>query len=307
MPSIVLVSGYICSLKSYISAALAKELGMTRLETKQLGSISTEEDKSHRYEKLAHLLRTELPKGKNIVLDGTFGKREYRQRVYDIAEQSGVEDMVVVSCSCYDKREVRRRIRERETRVKTDDVCLQEWLNQSYDNLNGDRFKQRCPSIIAVDTGEYEISSLILVSDFSHLVKDKLETIVEKLRKYFVPGYRKEAETFAKFLGDPVLFWDEPIPVEATVREFVNARRKYVLPDDASFACLSMDEIRGKGRNHYYGRYSFAEEDIDFVDFGTLGPGARKTRIFSKWANLKSMDGEPIDAVSIRFTPDPNW
>lgn len=302
------MSGYICNLKSNISTALAEQLGMIRLETKQLGLISTAEDKSHRYEKLTNLLRSELTKERDIILDGTFGKREYRQPVYAIAEQTRVEDIVIVSCSCYDKEEIWRRIRERGNEVKNDDLCVQEWLNGSHDDLVREVVEGGY-SYIAIDTGEYLIYPLKLISDFSHLVKDRLSIIVEQLRKYFVPSYRKSAEAFADFLGNPCLFWDELIPVEVAVREFVDARKKYKLPEDASFACLSVDEIKGKGRNHYYGRYHFENGDINFFDFGfswTDG-GGRRTGVLSKWANLESMDGGSIDAISISFTPDPNW
>ena len=178
--NIVMMHGYICSLKTVISSALAKELGTARLETKQLGPIDDNYGKFQRYTLFVKLAKTCAEAGRDVILDGTFGDDKHRQEIYQIGEQLGVEDIVVIYCFCNDEKEIWRRIHERK---EADKVCISEWLNQTHTVLSNDKYDGSSPSIIQVDTGKYEMKIESGKTHFSQRIGEKLEKIIKKLSK----------------------------------------------------------------------------------------------------------------------------
>ena len=122
--NIIMMHGYTCSLKTTISKALAENMGLDRLETKQFGKIVSQEGKSVRYQLFAAYTQKYVDRGRSIILDGTFGKKEYRDQIYRIAHTANLEDVVVIHCYCDDETEVIRRIDER---GKNESNC--DWLS----------------------------------------------------------------------------------------------------------------------------------------------------------------------------------
>ena len=109
-PIITMMHGYTCSLKTTISKSLASKAGFHRIETKQFGAITSEDQKLQRYEQLAGAAETVLGTGRSVILDGTFPKFECRNHIYKLAEKCGIRRVTIVHCVCEDEEEVMRRL-----------------------------------------------------------------------------------------------------------------------------------------------------------------------------------------------------
>ena len=118
---LVLVCGLPGTGKSTLAHKLAKRTNATLLRTdsvrKELFDESryTEDEKEIVYRTIFLMTRYLLP-WQNVVIDGTFYKREIRHRVYELARQRGNE-MRVVECTC-PEHVIKRRMERRGTRVR---------------------------------------------------------------------------------------------------------------------------------------------------------------------------------------------
>lgn len=149
--TITMMHGYTCSLKTTISKAIASMYGLSRIETKQFGAITSEYEKLRRYEELAGAAETVLGAGMSVVLDGTFSKYECRNRIYRLAERTGIQVINIIHCECYDEEEVLRRLWARK---KNEGICYEEWLNRAHDGLETDKARFEGLRIIKDDTSD---------------------------------------------------------------------------------------------------------------------------------------------------------
>ena len=178
--NLVLMHGYICSLKTTISHELAKDMGMARLETKQLGPIGDQYDKAGRYALLTELAEVCVKNGVDVILDGTFGEFECRKEIYKMAESLEVEDIVIIHCYCDDESKVWDRMHDRKEK---DTVCVLEWINQTHIGLGIDKYDDTPPSIINVDTNKYIAKVEYDRTIFCRKIGEKLEKIIKRLSK----------------------------------------------------------------------------------------------------------------------------
>jgi adenylate kinase family enzyme len=172
--------GYICSLKSTVAKKLAEKMGIPKLETKQLGAISSEMDKIWRYRLLATIVKNYARGDADFILDGTFGKKPFREAIYQLGDEANLGDIVVVRCVCEDDHEVWKRIKGRK---ENEDVCILEWANRKHDAIECDRYKGAMPSLIEVDTKNFVVRPLNTRSDFSRKVAETLTEIVGSFKK----------------------------------------------------------------------------------------------------------------------------
>jgi len=179
--TIVMMHGYLCSLKTTISTALTQRLRIQRIETKELGHIKTRKEKGARYQLVAKLAEERIKGGGSIILDGTFGKRQFRNQVYEIAQRTLAKDVLIIRCLCDNKEEVRRRIGERGI---NESICESEWRNRAHDGLCGDRVYNDAPSIITVDTANYRVEAKNLNTDFSSEVAQNVHEIMGELKHF---------------------------------------------------------------------------------------------------------------------------
>ena len=178
--NIVMMHGYLCSLKTTISTALSQRLCIPRIETKELGEIKSKKQKDFRYHQVAELAQDRINGGGSIILDGTFGKRQFREHVYEIAQRTLAKDVLIIRCHCNNDEEIKRRIGERGV---NEDICVSEWRNRSHDGLSGDRVYKGAPSIITVDTEKYRVEAENLNSDFSCEVAQNVHEIMGELKR----------------------------------------------------------------------------------------------------------------------------
>ena len=178
--NIVMMHGYLCILKTTISTALSQRLCIPRIETKELGEIKSKKQKDFRYHQVAELARDRINGGGSIILDGTFGKRQFREHVYEIAQRTLAKDVLIIRCHCNNDEEIKRRIGERGV---NEDICVSEWRNRSHDGLSGDRVYKGAPSIITVDTEKYRVEAENLNSDFSCEVAQNVHEIMGELKR----------------------------------------------------------------------------------------------------------------------------
>ena len=154
--TIIVMHGYTCTLKTMISKSLASKAGFHRIETKQFGAITSEDQKLRRYEQLAGAAETVLRTGRSVILDGTFSKYECRNHIYRLAEKSGIGRVTIVHCVCEDEEEIMRRLAARR---KNEGICYEEWLNRSHDDLEIDKARFEGLRIIKVDTSDLILNS----------------------------------------------------------------------------------------------------------------------------------------------------
>ena len=178
--SIVMMHGYLCSLKTTISTALSQRLRIPRIETKELGQIKTRKEKGARYQLVAEIAEERINGGGSVILDGTFGKRQFRDHVYEIAQRTVAKDVLIIRCLCDNEEEVRRRICER---AINESICESEWRNRAHDRLFGDRVYNGTPSLITVDTANYRVEAKNLNTDFSCEVAQNVHEIMGKLKR----------------------------------------------------------------------------------------------------------------------------
>ena len=178
--SIVMMHGYLCSLKTTISTALSQRLRIPRIETKELGHIKTRKEKGARYQLVAEIAEERINGGGSVILDGTFGKRQFRDRIYEIAQRTRAKDVLIIRCLCDNEEEVRRRICER---AINESICESEWRNRAHDRLFGDRVYNGTPSLITVDTANYRVEAKNLNTDFSCEVAQNVHEIMGKLKR----------------------------------------------------------------------------------------------------------------------------
>jgi len=178
--NIVMMHGYLCSLKTTISTALSQRLRIPRIETKELGHIKTKKEKGARYQLVAEIAEERINGGGSIILDGTFGKRQFRNHVYEIAQRTQAKDVLIIRCLCDNEEEVRRRISERGI---NESICVSEWRNRAHDGLCGDRVYNGAPSLIAVDTANYRVEAKNLNTDFSCEVAQNVHEIMGELER----------------------------------------------------------------------------------------------------------------------------
>ncbi|MEM5814503.1 MAG: AAA family ATPase [Candidatus Aenigmatarchaeota archaeon] len=178
--NIVMMHGYICSLKSTVAKNLAEKLNIPRLETKQLGAIHSETDKAWRYRLLSAMVKSHVRSDTDMILDGTFGKKPFREAIYRLSEELGLGDVVVVRCVCDDDGEVWKRVKGR---TENDDICILEWVSRKHDAVEFDKYRNAMPSIIEVDTKKFVVRPINMRSDFSRKVADSLAEIVGSMKK----------------------------------------------------------------------------------------------------------------------------
>ena len=179
--SIVMMHGYLCSLKTTISTALSQRFRIPRIETKELGHIKTKKEKGARYQLVAEIAKERINGGGSIILDGTFGKRQFRNHVYEIAQRTRAKDVLIIRCLCDNEEEVKRRICERGI---NESICESEWRNRAHDGLFGDRAYNGTPSLITVDTANYRVEAKNLNTDFSCKVAQNLHEMMSDLKRF---------------------------------------------------------------------------------------------------------------------------
>ena len=179
--NIVMMHGYICSLKTTISTALSQKLCIPRIETKEFGQIKTKKEKGLRYQLVAEIAEERINGGGSVILDGTFGKRQFRDHVYEIAQRTVAKEVLIIRCLCDNEEEVRRRIGERGI---NESICESEWRNRAHDGLCGDRVYSGVPSLIAVDTVNYRVEAKDLNTDFSYEVAQNLHEMMSDLKRF---------------------------------------------------------------------------------------------------------------------------
>lgn len=178
--NIIMMHGYICSLKSTVAKRLAEKMGLPRLETKQLGAIASETDKTWRYRLLSTIVKNYAHGETDFIVDGTFGKKTFREAIYRLGDEASTGDVVVVRCICEDDHEIWKRIKGRK---ENEDVCILEWANRKHDVIECDKYRNAMPSLIEVDTKNFAVRPINARSDFSRKVAESLTEIVNSLKK----------------------------------------------------------------------------------------------------------------------------
>jgi len=161
--------------------SVVTKLRIPRIETKELGHIKTRKEKGARYQLIAKLAEERINGGRSVILDGTFGKRQFRDRIYEIAQRTQAKDVLIIRCLCDNEEEVRRRICER---AINESICESEWRNRAHDGLCGDRVYSGVPSLIAVDTVNYRVEAKNLNTDFSYKVAQNLHEMMSDLKRF---------------------------------------------------------------------------------------------------------------------------
>lgn len=98
----------------------------------------TDEETEMVYDEMLDRSRRTIEGGRNVVCDGTFFKREFRQRAREMADEIGAEiDVVRVRC---DEEVVRERIRQRENGASDADFEVYRIHKDIFEPLDRDHY-----------------------------------------------------------------------------------------------------------------------------------------------------------------------
>lgn len=142
MARLVVVCGPPGTGKTTVARMVADRLGAARLRTdvvrKDLVDDPSydDEETDRTYATLLDRARERLESGDDVVLDGTFRERRFRERARETARDAAAAfTLVRVTC---DEPVVRERIRTREGDASDADVAVREQLREAFEPVEGD-------------------------------------------------------------------------------------------------------------------------------------------------------------------------
>lgn len=148
MSYIIFFSGEVASLKSTLSKEVARELHTSYLATHTYGEViskgrlSSLKKRNQRYERLFKDLDALLLQGKNVVIDGTFIRKNWRRQLYQICANHAPLELICFECKCSDRKVQKARLAKRKTLLNSpdhhchrfEDVLHDKKLSQKFDS-----------------------------------------------------------------------------------------------------------------------------------------------------------------------------
>jgi len=120
LPFLIFMNGYTACLKTYTARRLSNLLRVPLVETNKLGPCTDGsgaldlEARKLRYERAVRLTYDYLHLGMSLVVDGTFGRKIWRQDLYGCCVRAGVRRVLAVRCFCTNEDVIEARIVDRQ-------------------------------------------------------------------------------------------------------------------------------------------------------------------------------------------------
>ena len=134
IPILIVIFGLPGTGKTTFATLLANHLGLKHYNTDIIRSFSgkshqyDEENKALIYDRMLHLTRAELEKGKSVVVDATFYKRNLRKRFKDLAKEFDATVKWIEVCASEDV--VKKRISKKRKYSEADYPVYQKIKSQ---------------------------------------------------------------------------------------------------------------------------------------------------------------------------------
>jgi predicted kinase len=153
---LIIVCGLPGSGKSTLSALLAEKLPAVHLNSDPIRKRMfekpdyTEEEKRKVYAEMRRQAEELLKEGKNVILDATFYRKEYRGMMAGIAEEAGAK-VFLIKCTLSEE-EIRRRLEERKKGESVSDADYEVYrgLKGQFEPIEGACLEVDC----SVDNGK---------------------------------------------------------------------------------------------------------------------------------------------------------
>ena len=116
---LVMMNGYTACLKTYTARRLSSLLHIPLVETNKLGRCTDETGlldlaaRTRRYERAKQIVSDHLAFGSSIIVDGTFGLRDWRYPFYRECVLTETKIVVIVRCVCNDEKIIQVRLDDR--------------------------------------------------------------------------------------------------------------------------------------------------------------------------------------------------
>jgi thymidylate kinase/predicted kinase len=129
-PFVVMLNGHAGCLKTTLSYLLAPGLNAGHVSTSLFGPIVPDRAskvflalRDKRYSLAMTAAAAYLRSGTSVVIDGTFALRRWRERLYQIAEQHGAQELIAITCGCSDIKRLEERFRHRADNADVPDAA----------------------------------------------------------------------------------------------------------------------------------------------------------------------------------------
>ncbi len=183
-----MMNGYTACLKTTTARRLATVLNIPLIETNKFGHCTNEAGlleqsfRERRYEIGFDVASILLNKGIPFIFDGTFSNPDWRKKVYLLAQNKGVDDVIVVKCFCDNRRIINLRLEAKKlnpllpenevTKLDNYDMTKKQFELSPVEEDTMPIGKK--PSIICFDSGKYVIETARSYSQTANIVDDAI-------------------------------------------------------------------------------------------------------------------------------------
>jgi hypothetical protein len=188
---IVLINGHVACLKTTLGYLLAPMLSLGHVTNSVLGAFVSDataptfqELREARYRTATAITRLYLNEGVSVVLDGTFARRAWREAIYQLADEFGVEDLVAITCVCSDPALIEQRFAYRRLASDSPDAAANHWgayLGSigAFEPIEGDTLPRGCCiSRLTFDSGSFALRRDAILTPYAEAVALTIERLI---------------------------------------------------------------------------------------------------------------------------------
>lgn len=189
--NVVMINGHVACLKTTLGYLLAPMLQLGHVTTSVLGDFVSDEAapafdalREARYRAATAITRQFLLEGVPVILDGTFSRRAWRDAIYSLADQFGVEDVVSITCACSDSTIIEQRLAYRRLASDTPDAASNHWgayegSIKNFESIEADRRPAGCKiSRLFFDSASLTLRREVILTQYAESVAVAVERLI---------------------------------------------------------------------------------------------------------------------------------
>jgi len=189
--NLVLINGHVACLKTTLGYLLAPILQLGHVTTSVLGEFVSDATapnfnalREARYRTTTAITREFLREGVSVILDGTFSRRAWREAIYHLADQFGVEDVVAITCVCSNPAIVQQRLAYRRIALDAPDAAANHWSAyagsvKDFEPIGIDRLPGgRRISRLVFDSASFDLRREVIMTPFAETVAVAMERLM---------------------------------------------------------------------------------------------------------------------------------
>jgi thymidylate kinase/predicted kinase len=192
---ILLMNGYVASLKTTLSYLLAPTLQLGHITTSVMGDFTSnraDQDffqlRDLRYTKSARIAEAYLNENVSVLLDGNYPLKRWRQQIYQLAHQYGVSDVISITCTCSRPDLIEQRLDYRRKTSGVPDATANAmdafWGSiRDFEPIESDNLPDgTLPSLIEFDSGTFEVKGRRIISEQAKNVVELIQHLIDEGR-----------------------------------------------------------------------------------------------------------------------------